>query len=156
MKWSLQDYDDAVKERCACLKLIEIQSKDRVRILNEAALDPFIYSTVTLVHSRRGMRETFRGYIALGKWETRIYNTDRKLVCSGAPTGDNAAGDLTCFGGKTRAVGALRMHEVNKLIPIRHRIYGVGAYSLSNGERMDMVVNLTDRELRDLLPDFPN
>jgi len=152
----LSGFDEQTRQRCGCVRLVENRAlwDLKLRVLSNEALDPFIYSTMTLFHTHRGARETLRGFAAFSATEVRLYNAARQLVCSGKASQDSHIGNLTCFGDRVRATGTLRsIPDVS--LGYRRRGYWLGAYKLPDGGRLDLVTELTDQELKQHHPNFP-
>jgi len=157
LRLRLVDYDEPARQRCRCVRLMENRAlwEFNLRIVSDVAIDPFTYSTMTLVHTRGTAREALRGFAAFSDTEMRLYNAARQLVCSG-PSSDGApATALTCFGGRLKATGSFRSMKDDAL-GFRRGGYWLGAYRLANGERIDIATDLTDSELKQRHPNFPD
>lgn len=150
----LVHYDAAARGRCGCVKIVEGRPSERLRVTAPILLDPYEYDTALFTVSRGGAGEILRGYAARGNADFRLFNERQQPVCHGDKFEQGVVGTFSCFGGRVTARGTYRyVRETGASGPV---FYFVGRFELSNGERLDFVTGLTDVELKQRLPNFPN
>lgn len=150
----LEDYTASTRTRCRCERALEGSGPRSLRAISPVVEDPDYYTIIILAVTRQAGRERLRGFLAMNaSGAFRIFNENRQAVCTGKGLSESGDIQFSCFGGAVTARGSYRVIAHNTSTSPS---YGIGSFQLSDGSRLNIAVNIIDRDLLDRHPRFPD
>ena len=150
----MADYSERAQRSCRCITFAEGQSGKgfRVEVNDEFARDTMLTSIATIMETRGNSRSRLRGFmrISLSSGDFELLNESLVSVCTGRVQIGGSKATLSCFHDSLQLSGTYQSGESSG------RLYGIGRFQAPEGMKLDFAVNLTDRELTQQRPNFPD
>ena len=134
----LVGYGSALRDRCRCAPAIA-GTLGSLKAVSSLAEDSNNWSNSTVVVREKDRRDRLRAIFGERGREFQLLNKDTQPVCTGEILADGERARLTCFAGRVSGKGTFRRFPSED--EARGR-YGIGAFELENGVRVDFVQNI--------------
>lgn len=154
----MQNLSAAVRQACKCGIASEGQTQAQggvhLRMGAGDAADALSYATAKLVERGPGGPSDARGVFAISREDgsARLYNQDLRLMCTAKSELSGETVQVDCGKGAATGAGKYRLFRSARMFGGG---YALARIELAPSSKIDIAINITDEELSQFHPRFP-